>query len=341
MSQALAELLGKPKEEVAKWVGTMEAATGYKSQDVRILADMNLSLRQKISVLGLDPDDTTSEELYHALVAKYGRDSALVNKALDVDDRAGFAVRQNLAIGLLGHIAPSAHSWTLKNPAARAILKKLPPKKVMKAWGYRSVDSLLKREDAAEVVLAAKATEPAIWQKNFAAALRKAGQADYHFAHVRVLRLNAERSYGQDSCLHDSQLGVVALNPAKNHGTSVLSMALLLLRGIEQASLRFEAKPLTKINPALSFWRGAEHLLARAEGPPVSLNINDVSRSYDEASKFGEHSFSHAADSLFNKLAAGYDALAAQVSGGAAQLETQVDKSLHPVQDLALEAVEA
>ncbi len=341
MSQALADLLGKPKEEVAKWVGNMEARTGFKSQDIRVLADMNLNLRQKISALGLDPDDTTSEELYHALVAKYGNDSELINKALAVDERADFAARQNLAIGLLSHLVPSAHGWSLKNTAAKAIIKNLPPKKVMKVWGYRSVDSLLKREDVAEVVLAAKTSEPTMWQKNFAAASRKVGQADYQLAHVRVLRLKAERDYGDEWCVENGQLAVVALNPAKTQDTPVLSMALLLLKGVERTSLRYEAKPLTKINPALSFWQGAEHLLARAEGPPVSLNINDVSRSHDDGNKFGEHSFAHAADGLFNELANSYEALAAQVSGGAAQLEAQVDKSINPVQDLALEAVEA
>lgn len=50
-------------------IGQMEKATGNAGVDTRLLADITHTAHDIMRALGLDPADTTSEELYHALVA--------------------------------------------------------------------------------------------------------------------------------------------------------------------------------------------------------------------------------------------------------------------------------
>src|SRR3989304_1942100 len=84
MSAHLSKLVGKAEEEVAQFINRMEDRFGYPSVDVRLLAEINQIAKQKVAELGLDPHDTTGEELYHALCAKFDRDSRQIDRAIGI-----------------------------------------------------------------------------------------------------------------------------------------------------------------------------------------------------------------------------------------------------------------
>ena len=70
MSKAVANLLGKTEKEVAKAILTLEKLCGQPSEDIRLVNASRQKIKNKTSQLGLDPNDTTGPELYHALLAK-------------------------------------------------------------------------------------------------------------------------------------------------------------------------------------------------------------------------------------------------------------------------------
>ena len=80
MSAHLSKLVGKAEKEVAQFIAEMEDEFGNPSADVRLLAEVNRLARQKMAELGLDPRDTTGEELYHTLGARFDRDAKPIHK---------------------------------------------------------------------------------------------------------------------------------------------------------------------------------------------------------------------------------------------------------------------
>src|SRR5947208_2061243 len=105
MSKTLARLLGKSEKEVVAAISKLEALCGYPSEDVRLLAENKQKLRAKTMQLGLDPDDTTDEELYYALLGRFSRDSQTIDKALGVNDSTKLDERIDKAIQLVNHCA--------------------------------------------------------------------------------------------------------------------------------------------------------------------------------------------------------------------------------------------
>jgi hypothetical protein len=150
MSRAIAALLNEPEHLVRKAVKILEDKNGYPSHDVRHLADNIQRVRAKIAELNLDPDDTTAEELYHALLVKFQKDSKEFDACLGAENQT-YDQRVETAINLVSKKLKLPEVWTLKSQAAKQLLKSEPPKKLMKFLGYRSVDSLIKRQNLAEL----------------------------------------------------------------------------------------------------------------------------------------------------------------------------------------------
>ena len=164
MSHIIASLLGRPDHKVIKTVDQLEAKNGYPSHDVRHLADNIQRTRTKIGDLGLDPDDTTGEELYHALLVRFQEDSRKFDlqqglSGQDFDSKSAKAleiINLNLAL---------PERWVLKSNSAKNLLRQQKPARLMKLLNYRSVESLLKREDLREIYLIANLIETNTWQK--------------------------------------------------------------------------------------------------------------------------------------------------------------------------------
>src|SRR5258708_3475023 len=74
MSNFLAELLGATEPLFSLSVKQLEEASVRPGADVRLLAEIVGKVRLKTKELGLDPDDTTGEELYHALINRIKKD---------------------------------------------------------------------------------------------------------------------------------------------------------------------------------------------------------------------------------------------------------------------------
>src|SRR3989344_1896772 len=146
MSKNLARLLAREETEITKSIAKLEELCGFPSEDVRLLAENKQKLRAKVHQLGLDVDDTTDQELYHALRARFERDSQMLDKALGVDSGTKLEERINKAVQLVNHCASTDEVWVVKNLVAKSTLTKLPPKHVAKVLHYRSIASMIKRQ---------------------------------------------------------------------------------------------------------------------------------------------------------------------------------------------------
>ena len=340
MSKVLAGMLNKPEEMVAETLARLEDMAGYPSADAKLIAENSQAVRAKLSELGLDPNDTTGEELHHGLVARFAADAERIDKALGLNPESPTVEKLSRAVELARHVASGAEIWSLKTTASKNLLRALPPKKTMKLFGYRSLDSFLKREDPAKSLLVASMLEAPTWQKSLMAKISQAGSASYELKPVKIVSLDQNLGVNK-LVVANHQAGVVAVQVSKiDAKASALGLALFILDSVDSLGLKASHKKLYGVNPTLRFWRGAEHLLAWNDGQPVSLNFKDVAVSHLENRSFADRSTEHAGEHLWSQILDKYKEHIAELPEELAATGYNVGKVLMP-EELALEYQEA
>lgn len=303
MSKTLSKLLGKSEHEISKAIAKLEKSAGYPSEDVRILAEIKQTMRTKMNQLGLDPDDTTADELFWGLRARFDRDSGLINRAMGVGGHTTTEERLSKALQLVEHCASSDEVWVVKNAVAKKLLAENPPKHLLKKLHYRSAPSLIKRQDIAELYLLAGKTESATWQKATDRQLSKLNTSDYELRSIRIIKLaNWQIMEADDSLIIDRRLGSVGIWAANDlKDATVLSTTLMLLAALQQVNPGGYREAIHELSPALRWWSDNSYLIADAE-KPVSFNLKDVALNHLKGRDLPDSTTGHAARSLWQEL---------------------------------------
>lgn len=236
----LSELLGATEPMFSKALEQMENISGNPSADVRLTAEIVGKVHLGKKALGLAPDDTTGPELYHALLNLTEKhDEFLVKRfgGKDPHDVQDLIPRIKKA----GESVDTPKTcWVLKHSVAKRLLKATPPKKIMKHLGYRSVDSMVKREMLAEVFGAMRFAESPKWLNAFLQKYKKLKPTDFETRKIEFVQLSKDRWGGlteefthkkRHNITHLKELGVILLLPmpmAKMKGLTIFSFPLLL-----------------------------------------------------------------------------------------------------------------
>lgn len=240
MSRLLSELLGATEPMFSIALKQLEKASGNPSADVRLTAEIIGKVHLKTRELGLDPRDTTGAELYHALLNLIKKhDEFLVKRIGGTDPRdvQDLIPRMKKAIE---EIDIPKKAWVLKHSVAKRLLQKMPPKNVMKHLGYRSIDSMLKRENLPEIYGSLRFAESAEWLNKFLGTYKKLTPSDFESREIEFIQLDAER-WGKltaafthkklHNITHLKELGVILLLPmpmAEMNGLTIFAFPLLI-----------------------------------------------------------------------------------------------------------------
>jgi len=157
----------------------LEQAAGLPGADIRLMMQIINETRVKIRDLGLDPRDTTGPELYRALQSRLRDDETRVRAALGLEADATAAQTIDACKHYLDNLEVRTHTLAVKQPAMRALIKKLQPKATMKKLGYRSMDSMLKHESVAQLLAATIMIESHDWQLKRLEAYKKLKATDF------------------------------------------------------------------------------------------------------------------------------------------------------------------
>lgn len=240
MCKVLAELLGIDDPLFSIGVHQLEQASGNASVDVKLYAEIIRKAHQKTRELGLDPRDTTADELYQALIGLVKKHDEFLAKRLGAEDPADV---QDVLIRMQSFMrkldAPKS-VWALKPAAAKRLLKLTPPKKVMRQLGYRSIDSMLKREPVVELFVAMRFLETPEWLISFTKKYKHLSPSDFETRDVKFLRIDSKK-WGvapeefarkqRHNVTHMKEMGVIGLLPlpmARLPGVTITVLPLLL-----------------------------------------------------------------------------------------------------------------
>jgi len=305
MSRRIAALLGEPEKTVAKLLSQLEHKNGYPSHDARMLAENTQAIRRKITDLGMDPDDTTGEELYEALQTKLQRDSEVFDAHFGAKGLS-FSGKSQKAAWLLVSL-PLPKQWAVKNVIAKSLLRQHPPKKLMKHLGYRSVDSLLKREQLGEIFLGSRLLESATWHKNIDKAVNKLGQTDFELRNVKPQPLPYKRwasdQSGQPYVISEHSFAVVGVVPQPQLIKAPFLVHVLLLAEELCTYGNLKLTPaLVQTGGMVMWWIDMDHLVAELGNEHISMSLKDNLLDHLNGNSFSERRLEHARKSLWKEL---------------------------------------
>ncbi len=211
MTRALSELLGAREPSFHQGLQRLESASGHTNADIRLSTEVERATQLKLQELGLDPHDTSGEELYAALQARVKEDDVRLAKQLA--QTYGTAAAIHINVGKAINDLPVYKScFALKTAVGRRLLAKLTPKQTMKALGYRSFESMLRREQLLTVYAAAWLLESASWRKAMADSYKKLTAADFEIRPFVVLTPHSKHWQAQaESIVMQKKHNVVAL----------------------------------------------------------------------------------------------------------------------------------
>ena len=236
----LSDLLVAAEPGFTNALHELESASGSPGVDLHLTSEIAKKIHNKIRELGLDPMDTTGKELYHGLQALIKVHDEFLMKILggqDADDTADLLRR---CVSAVQGLAIPKQSWVLKHSVAKRLLKSTPPKKVMKQLSYRSVDSMLKRENIEELFVALYFIESRAWLERFIKTYKKLKPSDFEVRPISILEFSTA-SWGQavtDYVYQNRQniivlkdMGIIGVLPLPNgqlRGICITMIALLL-----------------------------------------------------------------------------------------------------------------
>lgn len=237
----------------------LEAAAGHPNTDIRFSLDVSQAAKGKLRELGLDPNDTTPEELYHVLQTKVKADDKRLTKTLRTLAATHVSAEADPVAGMIHAIKDlpdSKRCFALKPAALKAILKKVPPKKAMKQLGYRSLDSFLKHEAPVSILAAAALSEDEAWQHRLRDKYKKLQASDFESRSMQIVLLDSSRWQGlaqkaiadnKHNVLCFKEIGALAFLPLPASAPEGSTMASLCLALHELNEIR-AASTFLKLN---------------------------------------------------------------------------------------------
>lgn len=240
MSRLLSELLAAEEPLFGLALKRLEQASGNTSVDVRLTAEIVGKVHMKTRALGLDPADTTGPELYQALRNLIKQHDTFLADRIGIDEPDNPQVVLPRIKETIDALQVPKKVWVLKHSVAKRLLLATPPKNVMKQLGYRSIESLVKREPIGELFAGIRCIESAKWQDTFVSKYKTLKPSDFETRDVEVINLDSVKwgaaleSYVQDhrhNITHLKELGVVAILPLptrKLPGITITALSLVL-----------------------------------------------------------------------------------------------------------------
>lgn len=307
MSRFLSESLQADEPHFRTMLARLERAHGNPSHDVRMGAEVNAAARNKLLGLGLDPADTTPRELYQALLQRIRQDEVRLTRRLRTIAATHISLEADVMAGMafaLSDLPLNRSVYALKPSSAKALLKKQPPKKAMKALGYRSLDSMLKHEPMASILAAVRLAEPACYKK-LVERYKTLTPSDFETRPISVQYASEKRWQKLARQVTDDhkhtvvrlpELGAIVLLPLPGHAPvgAVIAGMVLALQACNEIHAATTYLKLCQVRPDFgqivqTVSVGEPHLQARFADKAVPWQI--IQRYYARLRHFDEERF--------------------------------------------------
>lgn len=249
MSRFFSELLAAPEPQFSKSLQSLEKSCGRPGVDVRLQSEIIGARLEKMRDLDLDPNDTTGPELYASLIGRAKEHDQALRDRLRIDSATSQSDVLRMVADYIGHSQIPKSVWVIRKSVAKALLKVRPPKKVMQALGYRSLDSMLKAEDVGTLFVLVRCLESNTWQKGLLARYKTLRPTDFEQRDVRIVVL-PEHIVAKNLIIRAKEVGTIGLvvPPTPVHSGFTLAVALLVLHCIAELRMQSSYSKLRQVH---------------------------------------------------------------------------------------------
>jgi len=257
MPKPLSQLLDDRQMPIDGFVQIAEELSGYPSEDVRLMSDLATNARSVLNQLNLDPADTTASELYHALLVEYKKASDNFSRQIGEKTTDSAARRLKRIVQVVAHGQAQRQVWALKKTVAKQLLKNHQPKKLMAALHYRSLDSMLKRENIGLIYAALRYTESPRWLKLMQKSYVSLNSKDFEIRDAEFIAAPGGRwaiiAVKARSISNVNELGVIIFWPnLQADRIASLGLSILGLRAADELRCSSAWLKLHQFNPSFS-----------------------------------------------------------------------------------------
>lgn len=241
MSKLLRNLLAAQEPLFTQSLRQLEQLTGKPAIDAKLTAEIIEKTHGALRSLGLDSNDTTGPELFRALDERVREHNQHLAQALGTseDSPVKTIVPKLVQAAELADIPKKA--WVLKKSVAKDLLREMPPKKMMQHLGYRSLESMFKNENFAELYTALRFSEGEDWLNRYDALFEKnVLPSDFENRQIEIVIMNHDKwvdlaaqfvKKKLHNVTHVKELGVIVVVPMRQthmRGLTLKTLPLLL-----------------------------------------------------------------------------------------------------------------
>ncbi len=194
MSRLISDILQSPEPDFSHELQDWENMTGRTGRDLQLISDIAVARKQTLSKLGLDENDTTAKELFYALRHRAQDTNSHFEDFLDVDYTVTPEELMQKIITFINGLGIARDVWVVKHAAVKELLRAQPPKKLLRILGLRSVDSVLKRSNACELLSLAFEVESAEWTNRFQKKYKLFKPADFQAGKSNLYLVEAAKA---------------------------------------------------------------------------------------------------------------------------------------------------
>jgi len=220
MAKVLRDLLDAEEPVFSLSLKQLEQASGHQGTDARLIGEIAEKMNKAITGLGLDPKDSTGKEIYQAQMSRIEADAQRVTKLIGGTDPSDVRELAPLMVAVAEKMDVNKDCWVLKRSVAKRLLTQMPPKKLMKHLGYRSIDSMLKHEDIDEIYTALRFSEGGEWLEKYNELFKTIKPSDFETRQIRILVMNHDKYV--DLATHFVEKKLHNITHTKEMGTIVV-----------------------------------------------------------------------------------------------------------------------
>lgn len=238
MTKMLVELLQAKEPLFSTSLRQLEAVSGKPSVDVRLSAEIMERFNSKVKELGLDPKDSTGEEIYAALINLAKQHDEHLAKQIGATDPEDIEAMLPLVKTAVDKVDMKRDCWVLKDETAKDMLRGMPPQKVMEVLGYSDVNQMLDKENLYEVYGALRFAEDEDWLNEFNTQYKALTADDFETRDIQMVFMPKEK-WGDIAApyvekknhlnTHLKELGVVIILPSNDDKMKGAATKLLTL----------------------------------------------------------------------------------------------------------------
>lgn len=193
MSRILRDLLDAEEPQFSLSLRQLEANSGRAGVDVRLISELARKMNAGVKHIGLDPTDSTDKEIYRAMLAQIARDNQRVCEIIGGKNPDDVREMVPLMVTAVEKTKIPKTCWALKRSVARKLLKKMPPKQLMKHLGYRSADSMLKHEPIDELYTALRFSEGSEWLNKYNELFKTVKPSDFETRQISIIVMDHDK----------------------------------------------------------------------------------------------------------------------------------------------------